>query len=418
MVLYQSFMLTYRKSAKSVITMARLSNLTIKGFKSILDQSIDLGQLNIFIGTNGAGKSNILEAIAMLSSSLEGQVDYDRLARRGARLSSPEIFKSSFRNKGRRATISLSAEGDNSAYSANILASDSASNSFSFHSESLYSNGKRVAGRSGNGATILGKSAQRIPPGTSISSLYDLFHGLPKEMESLKDFAIYSPATPILRGSAPDTSNKSPLGLYGGRMAEALNEYLADTNKKDIQRFFRLLDWFQLVGSTESINQKLLSEHVSLGKKVVFFKDKFMKVNFNHIYSYDVSEGALFTLFVLLLLCHKNSPNIFALDNVDSALNPGLVRELMKHIAEILKGKPEKQMFLTTHNPTTLDAIDLFNPEHRLFVVQRETDGVTVVKRIEPPKGFTKEDWIEKYYGMKLSELWLAGVFGALPVGY
>lgn len=407
-------MLLYGKSAKSVITMARLSNLEIKGFKSILDQSIDLGQLNIFIGTNGAGKSNILEAIAMLSASLEGQVDYDRLARRGARLSSPEIFKSSFRNKDRRATISLSARGENSSYSANILASDS----FSFHSESLYVDGKRVAGRSGNGATILGKSAQRIPPGSSISSLYDLFNGLPKEMDSLKDFAIYSPATPILRGSAPDTSNKTPLGLYGGRMAEALNEYLTDTNKKDIQRFFRLLDWFQLVGSTESINQKLLSEHVSLGKKVIYFKDKFMKVNFNQIYSYDVSEGALFTLFVLLLLCHKNSPNIFALDNVDSALNPGLVRELMMHIAEILKKKPEKQMFLTTHNPTTLDAIDLFNPEHRLFVVQRETDGVTVVKRIEPPKGFTKEDWTEKYYGMKLSELWLAGVFGALPVGY
>jgi predicted ATPase len=395
--------------------MARLTNLKIKGFKSILDQSIDLGQLNIFIGTNGAGKSNILEAIAMLSASLEGQVDYDRLARRGARLSSPEIFKSSFRNKDRRATISLSADGNNSAYSVNILASDS----FSFHSESLYVDGKRVAGRSGNGATILGESAQRIPPGSSISSLYDLFNGLPQEMDSLKDFAIYSPATPILRGSAPDTSNKTPLGLYGGRMAEALNEYLADTtNKKDIQRFFRLLDWFQLVGSTESINQKLLSEHVSLGKKVIYFKDKFMKMNFNQIYSYDVSEGALFTLFVLLLLCHKNSPNIFALDNVDSALNPGLVRELMMHIAAILKRKPEKQMFLTTHNPTTLDAIDLFNPEHRLFVVQRETDGVTVVKRIEPPKGFTKEDWTEKYYGMKLSELWLAGVFGALPVGY
>ncbi|MFM4965703.1 AAA family ATPase [Aeromonas bivalvium] len=394
--------------------MARLKNLEIKGFKSILDQSIDLGQLNIFIGTNGAGKSNILEAIAMLSASLEGQVDYDRLARRGARLSSPEIFKSSFRNKDRRATISLSACGHNSSYSANILASDS----FNFHSESLYIGGKRVAGRSGNGSTILGKSAQRIPPGSSISSLYDLFNGLPKEMDSLKDFAIYSPATPILRGSAPDTSNKTPLGLYGGRMAEALNEYLTDTNKKDIQRFFRLLDWFQLVGSTESINQKLLSEHVSLGKKVIYFKDKFMKVNFNQIYSYDVSEGALFTLFVLLLLCHKSSPNIFALDNVDSALNPGLVRELMMHVTEILKNKPEKQMFLTTHNPTTLDAIDLFNPEHRLFVVQRETDGVTVVKRIEPPKGFTKEDWTEKYYGMKLSELWLAGVFGALPVGY
>ena len=92
--------------------MSNLKKISIKGFKSILDQEITLGRLNIFIGTNGAGKSNLLEAIAMLSASIEGGIDYERLSRRGSRLSSPQIFRSAFKNKKRRNTFSIEASTD------------------------------------------------------------------------------------------------------------------------------------------------------------------------------------------------------------------------------------------------------------------------------------------------------------------
>lgn len=82
-----------------------IRKMKIDGFKSILNETIEFGKLNVFIGTNGAGKSNLLESIAMVSASLEGGVDYDRLARRGARLSAPEIFRSSFKNKKRKAVL-------------------------------------------------------------------------------------------------------------------------------------------------------------------------------------------------------------------------------------------------------------------------------------------------------------------------
>ena len=42
------------------------NRLTIKNFKSIIDQTIELGRVNVFIGANGMGKSNVLEAIARL----------------------------------------------------------------------------------------------------------------------------------------------------------------------------------------------------------------------------------------------------------------------------------------------------------------------------------------------------------------
>jgi len=41
--------------------MRTLEKLTIKNFKSIREQIIEPGLLNIFIGGNGAGKSNLIE---------------------------------------------------------------------------------------------------------------------------------------------------------------------------------------------------------------------------------------------------------------------------------------------------------------------------------------------------------------------
>lgn len=74
----------------------------------------------------------------MLSASIEGGIDYERLSRRGARLSSPEIFRSAFRNKDRKSTFSIDATTDNIVYRMSINAVDG----FSYHSESLKKPGK------------------------------------------------------------------------------------------------------------------------------------------------------------------------------------------------------------------------------------------------------------------------------------
>jgi AAA15 family ATPase/GTPase len=43
---------------------ANITRVHIKNFKSIVDLSLDLAPINVFIGENGSGKSNILEAMA------------------------------------------------------------------------------------------------------------------------------------------------------------------------------------------------------------------------------------------------------------------------------------------------------------------------------------------------------------------
>ena len=47
--------------------MATLNKLTIRGFKSIQNlEDFELGQLNVIVGANGAGKSNLISFFRLL----------------------------------------------------------------------------------------------------------------------------------------------------------------------------------------------------------------------------------------------------------------------------------------------------------------------------------------------------------------
>lgn len=57
-----------------------IKTISIENYKSILKLKLDLGRINVFIGANGSGKSNILEAIAMLSAHEEiGRINIESL---------------------------------------------------------------------------------------------------------------------------------------------------------------------------------------------------------------------------------------------------------------------------------------------------------------------------------------------------
>ena len=155
---------------------------------------------------------------------------------------------------------------------------------------------------------------------------------------------------------------------------------------------------------------------------MVYFIDRFMHLKRNTLSVYDSSEGTLFLLFAAVLLSHKESPGVFALDNVDSALNPAMTRVLLETVIEITNTSHKenldigpRQVFLTGHNPSSLDAFDLFDEHQRIFVVERNDAGHTEVTRLKPKRGMSREDWYDAANGRSLSQLWLDGwIRGAL----
>lgn len=73
-----------------------ITKISIKSFKSIENIEIELGHINVFVGANGSGKSNLLEAIGVLSAAADGKVTDQTLLQRGVRPGVPKLYKSAF----------------------------------------------------------------------------------------------------------------------------------------------------------------------------------------------------------------------------------------------------------------------------------------------------------------------------------
>ena len=412
-----------------------INSLHIRNFKSIANAQLDFGRVNLFIGANGSGKSNLLEAVGLYAACLGRGIDRDILSSKGVRLSAARIFKSSFKKKPTPALIQLNGSIDGVEYVASLRTKANTSQ-LEFYSESLVEGDTRVFVRTRTASSMArSDEVQQAPlpvdanPHRGLWDTHGSLAGVSSTtkivLNAVAQYVIYAPQTAVMRGLVPDSRPIEPLGLMGGRLPQAVREILTQSRsetkrKRDIVRILRII-WTP--GWAESVrvgppNLDVIPDALSSNKEVIYIVDKYMKRNRNTLSLYDASEGTLFLLFVAIILAHAGSPRVFALDNVDGTLNPSMVRSLVHHIVTIICdsgangheiGNGGRQVFLTSHNPSALDAIDLFEPEQRLFVVSRNDEGHTIFDRIRPPMGMTKEQWISAKNGKNLSQLWLDG---------
>ena len=66
--------------------------ISISNYKSILRQQFPLGRLNVFVGRNGSGKTNILEAIGLASAAHDEALDSENLKKRGIKPTKPSLM--------------------------------------------------------------------------------------------------------------------------------------------------------------------------------------------------------------------------------------------------------------------------------------------------------------------------------------
>ena len=92
-----------------------LSRVWVEGFKSLVDLDLALGRVNVFIGANGSGKSNLLEALGVLGTAASGRVDDEALLRRGVRPGVPSLYKTAFPGVRRIPHIKFAAEAASGA---------------------------------------------------------------------------------------------------------------------------------------------------------------------------------------------------------------------------------------------------------------------------------------------------------------
>ncbi len=405
------------RSAAKPNTLGHLATVTVKDFKSLKDVSVELGQVNVFVGANGAGKSCLLEAIGILSACSAGAVDDQALLRRGVRPGVPELYKSSFGREKVAPKISLFAASKSGAdYHAYITnPTKNPGPYWVFGNETVKDGDKVIASRGPKGNATAIDLAIPLENNRSVTSLVRASQKTPAHVRALfadlDAFAIFAPVTPVLRGIAQDTAPRSPVGLYGGQLAEAV-ALLATQSRGEtaIREALSMIDWAKEVTAGEP-KRSFISPSVPTSRIVVEFQDRFMSSGRNTLSGYDASEGALYVLFMTVLAAHSQSPAIFAVDNFDQALNPRTARELTRVFAGHALDAG-RQVLLTTHNPLVLDGLDLGDERIRLFTVGRDRLGHTKVKRV-PVKDFAGLK--QKHGEHAVSRLWIEGLLGGMP---
>ena len=145
---------------------------------------------------------------------------------------------------------------------------------------------------------------------------------------------------------------------------------------------------------------------------MIRFRDRFMRKDRNVLSGYDVSEGALYALFLAVVAGHQSSPELCAVDNADHGLNPRMARALMERLCRwYMDMNDPRQVLLTTHNPLILDGLPLQDDRIRLFTVSRTNSGRTSVRRVVVNDSLLKK----AKQGWSLSRLWVMGHLGGVP---
>jgi hypothetical protein len=393
-----------------------ITKLRFRWFKSIEDVEFEPGRVNVFIGANGSGKSNLLEALGILSAAVYGLVDNEGLLRRGVRPGVPALYKCAFSGMKRSKYISFGAWSTSVSYEVNLFNPiNRPEPSWRYHTENL----KR------GDTTIVGRSPRTTPrpnPQAGLTALktvdFDPQDEVSQFLNALRDFAIYTPDTNVLRGLITDSQQRTPLGLSGGQVANALaslqRTIFADPYVKDIHKeALSLIDWAKSFWSLPTwISSSSRSPSVEASQRVIKFQDRFMGPGRNLLTAHDASEGSLYVIFHAILAAHSDTPSICAVDNADHSLNPRLARSLLKAICKWYCDSPRpRQIFLTTQNPLALDGLPLQDDQVRLFAVDRSKTGRTVISRIMLDKKM--QEMVNQ--GWTLSRLWVMGHMGGVP---
>ncbi|MCC7495803.1 MAG: AAA family ATPase [Fimbriimonadaceae bacterium] len=406
------------------------TQLVVRNFLSFGPESepIGLGPLNVVIGPNNSGKSNLVEAVHILTQlpgdlrkalavgdGVEAWLWRGERAGREVRLGlnltfaecSGDRWSPAWRGDSRGeaawqcwAKLGLSIDGPRFR-DEEYIATEDGKRVVTRRSELLTV--AEISLRSGRGATLPNPAdlnpftedapVPQPPPDRSVLAVQEIRYRhrhlslLADYLRAIRLYRTWTMGREAPARRAQDASGQADyLEPDGANLALLLRDFelhsgLANRITTELRRLSPTVDRYSVVGIHGQL--MLYLQEAGLSKAVSALR---------------LSDGMLRYLCLLAILLHPTPPPLVVLEEPELGLHP----DLHGRIGELLvEASEQMQLIVTTHSPGVLAAL---RPEH-VMVCERADHG-TQVKRLTAE---ALREWLDQY---TLGDLWQMGVIG------
>lgn len=366
--------------------MSILTRLHVSGWKSIKDASLEFGRLNVLIGANGAGKSNLLSFFRFLRFLIEGRMD-EFVSREGGANS---LLHFGLKQTGQMsATVALTEKNESICFATDLVHRQPdalAINPLTSHPEP------------GNGEITTNLSVDGKPVGW--------IRGIPRPKAERHPSAFFKK---IRQAHFHDTSLSTRGRLTGyvrdnqflhedaGNLAAMLYLYqqrepivyqrIVSTVRKIVPNF----------GNFELAPEKLNPESILLKWRQTGHEDYLFG-------PHQLSDGSFrsIALTTLLLQPEEDLPRLLILDEPEI----GLHLYALELIAGLIRAASVRTQVIVATQSSAL--VSFFEPEE--ILVSEALHGESSFRRLDAG---ALEEWLEEY---SLGELWERNVIGGGPM--
>jgi predicted ATPase len=357
----------------------RLRSVVVEGFTSIRFAELALNDVNVLVGANGAGKSNLIRALGLLGRIVDGELGlYVGLSGGASALLNADLANPR--------QIRLEVESDAGGYLAELISA--AGDTLIFSRESFLPQGWDSAESLGRGhreSTLAVLAAPGTLYGTDAGALVETLRGC--RVFHFHDTSRDAPVkqqgyTADNRSLHPNAGNLAAVLLRLQTAEPGLYRRIVRTVKQ-VAPFFR-----DFVLEPELAPDRVRLRWQQEGNDTVFPADA-------------LSDGTLRFICLATLLGQPELPGLIVLDEPELGLHPFAIVQL----AGMLRAaSQESQVLLATQSVTLMNQFDLGD----LIIVERR-DGASVFERPDPGR---LSEWLEEY---SLGELWEKNLLGGRP---
>ena len=355
----------------------RLLRLTAKRYRSLRDESIELSDLNLFIGANASGKSTILDALRFLHEGVQARDFRAPIFSRGG------IVHLAWKGEDAdqiELVVRLENGGKTYEWSVRLVREG-----YEFHIEEyveeLHSHAppsRLLDANKGEGWWWSGEEGKRVtlkqaPTACALAAAAaDASFPARDVAEFVSRWGFFDPNPFLLRRdwAGLDSGGFDPYGRNLGETLYALKESSPDISD-------------QIVEATRSVVglPSNIEPRESEGRFYFVLREPGLQYP---VHQMGVSSGTLRMLALMTALLGDPETNLIGIEEPENYVHPTALSSFVEHL---LNARERVQFMVSTHSPLLLDFLD--DPA-AVSVVRRGDRGETTVLKEKNPDGVRK----------------------------